>query len=102
MTNPVPTLVRYALSLAVPLHAAELVKVPLADLVRQSPVMGRYIIEHGARLLSGMHPTEITEMLTTIAKGLAIRSFEPGGVDFMDLHFEYFHPDLEATCPGIN
>jgi hypothetical protein len=97
-----PTLIRYALSLAVPLHAAELVKVPLADLVKQSPAMGHYLLDHGIRLLFCSSPKETTEALTTVAKAVAILSFRHEGVTFMGDHYKHHHPDslgiVSAYC----
>jgi hypothetical protein len=93
MTDTSRELLRIALSCAVPLHAADLVTVPLSDLVAQAPAMGQYLAEHGDRLMFRSKRGETAEAFATCAKALAILSFFPGGVTFLGDHYEHKHPD---------
>jgi hypothetical protein len=95
MTDTSHELLRIALSCAVPLHAADLVTVPLADLIAQAPSMGQYLAEHGDRLLfRSKRKGETVEAFTMCAKALAILSFFPGGVTFLGDTYQHHHPDM--------
>jgi hypothetical protein len=86
------------LQVSVPMHALLLKDVPWNELLQKAKEAAQYIAEHGDAL---MFPTKgVTAMaFNHLAKGLAILSMMPGGVDFMGMHFET-PPPSESTKPA--
>jgi hypothetical protein len=92
-------LLTMTLSAAVPLWIDRLKLRPLAEVLERARECGQFIAEHGDIILYKSSPAEVrkfggtAEAFNRLAEGLAALSFCPGGVRFMELHFEAKHPE---------
>ena len=78
-----------ALEAAVPLHVMELRALPWVELQRMAQEAGQTIAEHGDLILfRSKKRGETAKAFNALARALAILSFVPGGVRFLELHFE--------------
>lgn len=93
MEFPDPTLLKTALSAAVPLWIARLRQESLATLQYQTSDLAQLVAEKGDRLMFRSKKGETADVFNALAKGIAICAFAPGGITTFGLHFEAQHPD---------
>jgi len=86
-------LLRISLSAAVLLWIEELKKIPLSEVLRRGPACAQIVAEKGDRIMFKSRKGETAHAFNRLAEGLAVMSFVPGGVKFLELHFEAQHPD---------
>lgn len=87
-------LLRITLSAAVPLWVLRLRERPFAELLRRAPELGQVVAEKGDVVqFKGKKKGETAAAFNALAEGLAILSFMPGGVTFMEEHYENEHPE---------
>ena len=84
-------LLRISLSAAVPLHAAELKRLPWSDVAHIAGECSQTIAEKGDVLQFGGKGGAAA--FNALARGLAALSFAPGGVNFLGDHYEDRHPE---------
>ena len=83
------TLLKIALSAAVPLRIFELKKTTFAYRQKRAEICADYVAFHGDNILyPGSKPGETAEAFNRLAEGLACLAFCPGGVDAFGMHFE--------------
>jgi hypothetical protein len=87
-------LLRAALSAAVPLWATELESMPYSYICERANECSSCIAEHGDVILYRGRKGESAAAFNRLAEGLACLSFAPGGVRFLDMHFDFTHPEL--------
>lgn len=91
-------LLKSVLSVAVPMWVERLQSMPWPDVEYRAKGCGQYVAEHGDVILyRSKKKGESAKAFNYLAQGLAALSFLPGGVHFLELHFENIHPDLANT-----
>ena len=88
-------LLRLTLSAAVPLHAAELARMPYAEVLRVARECAQVVAEKGDIIQwRSKRKGETAAAFNALARGLAAASFSPGGVVFLGEHHQHVHPEL--------
>lgn len=86
------SLLKIALSAAVPLWIEELKNKPWAELQEQAKAAADVVASKGDLLMfRGKKKGESALAFNALAKGIAILSFAPGGVTTFGMHFEAKH-----------
>lgn len=89
-------LLRMSLQVAVPLHAREMMRCPIDELVALGPDLAQVIAEKGDVIqFAGKKRGETAAAFNALAKALAIMSFWPGGVLFLGDRYEHRHPGFD-------
>lgn len=83
---------KMTLQMAVPLWIMDYKQKPWEELTRISTEASEFLGEHGDALMYKQKGTT-AKAFNHLAKGLAVLSFAPGGVNFSGLHFEAVHPE---------
>jgi hypothetical protein len=85
-----------SLEVAVPLWVMRLQSVPFDQLMDRAKECSQVIAEKGDIILFRSNKKgETAAAFNTLAEGVAILSFVPGGVKFLGRHWENEHPDNE-------
>ncbi len=88
-------LLQASLSAAVPLHIAELKRISWSEVERLARESAQIIAEKGDVIqFRSKKKGETAAAFNALARGLAAGAFVPGGIRFLDMHFEADHPDL--------
>jgi hypothetical protein len=80
-------LLKMSLQAAIPLWIEEYRQVPWEDLRKIADEASRFLSEHGDAIMYRQKGVT-REAFNHLARSLAVLSFVPGGVNFMDMHFE--------------
>lgn len=90
-------LLKIHLQMAVPLRIAEIQGMPFAERSRHAQIAAQMIAEHGDNILfRGRTQGESAKAVNALINGIALLSFQPGGITFMGLHFESSQADAGA------
>jgi len=94
------TLLQLTLSLAVPLWIDEVRAWSIERRLERVKICGQVVAERGDIIqFKSKKKNETAEAFNRLAEGLAIMAFRPGGVTFMDLHFEVL--EEPAACAEV-
>lgn len=93
MTSFQRDLLQVSLATAVPLHIAELRGRSTEDLLRIAQESATEVASHGDVVLYRSKKKGATaSAFNALARGLAVLAFAPGGVTFMEMHWEVAGP----------
>lgn len=90
------------LELAVPMWADQLRGRPLEELLAEARELSRVIAEKGDVLQFGGPKGQAAAAFNDLARGLAILSFQPGGVKFAGRRWIHDHPDAPQPPEAVS
>lgn len=90
------SLLRTTLQVAVPLWVMQLRERPFSELAARAPELGHIVAEKGDIIqFKSKNKGETAAAFNALAEGIAILSFLPGGITFMEDHYENTHPEAK-------
>lgn len=91
-------LLKSMLPMAVMLNTLNFKELPWKQLQQIATDASQFIAEHGDNILfKGPKKGDTAKAFNELAKGVAVLSFAPGGVNILGMHFETIHPEsIEA------